>query len=112
MDIRKRILKGETKRLAGRVLSEENADKVADFIFEDENTENNKQEININESNNTDDNESNNTDDNESNLTAKIDSWLAEKEKKIEQEETPDPVTDLEDMEDRIDDLNSELDET
>lgn len=105
MDIRKRILKGETKRLASRVLSEENADKVADFIFEDENTDENKQEIKINESNNY-------NEQNDSNITSKIDSWLAEKEKKIEQEETPNPVTDLEDMEERIDDLNSELDET
>ncbi len=109
MDIRKRILKGETKKLAGKVLSDENADKVADFIFEDSDDDKknkNTHEIKINGNKESDNNEHI---DDKNNLSSKIDTWLTKKEKEIDESDISDPVKDLDDMEKRINELNSQL---
>jgi len=109
MGIRERILKNETKRIAGHIVSEEKANKVTNFIFDENESQNtNTKNIPINQDSTDENNEDN--DDNEG-VLSKIDSWLKEKEKEIEETEqnTPDPVTDLDDMENRIKELDSEI---
>lgn len=112
MGIRERILKNETKRIAGHIVSEEKANKVANFIFDENESQNtNTKNIPINQ-NSTDENNVNTEDDvDNEGVLSKIDSWLTKKEKEIEKTEqnTPDPVTDLDDMENRINELDSEI---
>jgi hypothetical protein len=103
MGIRERVLKSETKRLASRFVSDENAEKVANHIFDDSEEENNKENIPVNGKEPSEDSSTNG-------ILDKIDSWLAEYEEEAEQkmDETPDPVTDLDSMEDRLDELEND----
>jgi len=106
MGIRERILKRETKKVAGRFVSEKNADRVANFIFDDkENSNDNTEKIPINDS------EPENND--EPDALSKLDSWLDEQVEKAEkvEDESPDPVTDLDSMENKINDLESKKDD-
>lgn len=105
MGIRERILKNEAKRLASQVVSEKNADKIANLLFDDTEQKTDETEsIPINGSENELDSSEESTD---SGLLSNLDSWLEEKEEKAKKQmdESPDPVTDLDSMEKRIDEL-------
>lgn len=102
MGIRERVLKNETKRFAGKFVSDEKAHKFANLIFED-GSEDKKEQIPINGNEPEPNTE-------EDGILSKIDSWLDKAEKKAEEkaEETPDPVDGLDSMEQRIEELEDE----
>lgn len=88
MGIKERLLKRKIKSVAEKFTSNKNADKIASVIFDDD-----KEEI---------------VDFNDNDSISKLDTWLDEQVEKANNQDSPQPVTDLDSMEKRINDIKSE----
>lgn len=106
MSLRDKILKRETEKVAGKFVSDKKAKKVSEILFEDNDNKNSMFETGEEQ-----DEEQN--EEQTDGLISRFESWLNKEEEKLEQreEETPDPVRNLEDMEERINQLEDKKDE-
>ena len=88
-NLKRKILKQETERIANKFVSEKTASKISNKLFDE---------------NNIDENDEGNK------LISRLNSFLENEEEKLEKQlnETDDPVHDLDDIENKINKLKSD----